>query len=559
MGTTYEVGANIRLDADKALAGLARVSGAVGRVSGHFDRLSGLVGRIAAVGGTLGAALSFERVVTTAKDHFKMLERISRLTNVTTREADAMVDVFQSVGIQGEVAERVLLGMSRRASMMNMGMSMMQVQARGTRGLFQQLGVDVRKGVLPSLEKLSKLYKQGKVDVGQLGYAFGVPRQQALDLVKLLEKGPEHIRKTADEARKTAIGEEQMRMFQRMREAGIVASEAFQRMQIIVGAELFPVLAELMEGAAARIKEWMPAVRRFGEFLRDNLTQALGLVVKIGKVLLANYAIMKLTGVGILGHAARYGRWAMAAAPAGGAGARIASGLLGVGIGTPQGMAGLVPMLGSLARIGSIIGRFTAIGAVLTFAIYAFKVIKENTLGIRDTLLQWWERMKAHAAVIAKLFEPVMKAFGGDGTIGQFFSVLVVSVIEGLTKSVEGLMLLITTLTLFFKDAFSGARGYAKAMLHPIDALGDAAIEAAKMQREAVAKQRADTLAQRARTIPGERGGTNFNFPNARFDITQKFEEGFDPDRIAVAFANDLAALGERKLQSGFAPLYAVR
>jgi glycine/D-amino acid oxidase-like deaminating enzyme len=48
------------------------------------------------------------------------------------------------------------------------------------------------------------------------------------------------------------------------------------------------------------------------------------------------------------------------------------------------------------------------------------------------------------------------------------------------------------------------------------------------------------------------------NFPNARFDITQKFAEGFDPDRIALAFTQDLAALGERRLSSGFQPVYAM-
>lgn len=48
---------------------------------------------------------------------------------------------------------------------------------------------------------------------------------------------------------------------------------------------------------------------------------------------------------------------------------------------------------------------------------------------------------------------------------------------------------------------------------------------------------------------------TNFN--NNKFDIKQAFAEGFDPDRIAVAFANDLATLGERRQQaaSGLVPL----
>lgn len=49
------------------------------------------------------------------------------------------------------------------------------------------------------------------------------------------------------------------------------------------------------------------------------------------------------------------------------------------------------------------------------------------------------------------------------------------------------------------------------------------------------------------------------DFRNSRFDITQKFEEGFDPDRIAVAFADDLGKLGEKRLQSGFEPLFGIR
>lgn len=56
-----------------------------------------------------------------------------------------------------------------------------------------------------------------------------------------------------------------------------------------------------------------------------------------------------------------------------------------------------------------------------------------------------------------------------------------------------------------------------------------------------------------------EVGRTSFDFRNSNFNIKQAFAEGFDPDRIAVAFANDLASLGERALQSGFAPLFAVR
>lgn len=50
-----------------------------------------------------------------------------------------------------------------------------------------------------------------------------------------------------------------------------------------------------------------------------------------------------------------------------------------------------------------------------------------------------------------------------------------------------------------------------------------------------------------------------FDFRGSKFDITQNFAEGFDPDRIAVTMANDLSSMGEMKAQSGFAPLFSAR
>lgn len=49
---------------------------------------------------------------------------------------------------------------------------------------------------------------------------------------------------------------------------------------------------------------------------------------------------------------------------------------------------------------------------------------------------------------------------------------------------------------------------------------------------------------------------TNMDFRGSRFDITQKFQEGFDPDRIAAVFTKDLAGAAERRLSSGFQPIF---
>lgn len=49
------------------------------------------------------------------------------------------------------------------------------------------------------------------------------------------------------------------------------------------------------------------------------------------------------------------------------------------------------------------------------------------------------------------------------------------------------------------------------------------------------------------------------DFRGSRFDISQKFAEGFDPDRIAVAFAQDVGKVGTKRLQSAFEPAFGVR
>jgi hypothetical protein len=102
------------------------------------------------------------------------------------------------------------------------------------------------------------------------------------------------------------------------------------------------------------------------------------------------------------------------------------------------------------------------------------------------------------------------------------------------------------------------------AIAAPVDflkqAIADVEKEARFERQLRAAQQSAELAAQRRKiaTPPDREKPPNYDFRGSRFDITQKFAEGFDPDRIAVAFTNDLAALGERRLQSGFSPLFTV-
>jgi hypothetical protein len=49
---------------------------------------------------------------------------------------------------------------------------------------------------------------------------------------------------------------------------------------------------------------------------------------------------------------------------------------------------------------------------------------------------------------------------------------------------------------------------------------------------------------------------THNDFRFSRFDITQRFAEGFDPDRIATFFQRDIANAANQRLEGGFAPAF---
>ena len=90
----------------------------------------------------------------------------------------------------------------------------------------------------------------------------------------------------------------------------------------------------------------------------------------------------------------------------------------------------------------------------------------------------------------------------------------------------------------------------------------DALMSAAKQVLPALPveiRESPDALSGMMEKIKDAKVSMHMDFRGSRFDIKQQYAEGFDPDRIAVAFANDLATLGERRLQSGFSTLFGVR
>lgn len=74
-------------------------------------------------------------------------------------------------------------------------------------------------------------------------------------------------------------------------------------------------------------------------------------------------------------------------------------------------------------------------------------------------------------------------------------------------------------------------------------------------------QQNNQRAAAAGRGAPAARGGnhTHNDFRGSNFDITQKFAEGFDPDRIAAGFISDLESAATNRIQGGFEPLFSIR
>mgnify|MGYP000866036801 CR=1 FL=1 len=157
-----------------------------------------------------------------------------------------------------------------------------------------------------------------------------------------------------------------------------------------------------------------------------------------------------------------------------------------------------------------------------------------------------------------ELVQPLFDAFdftfgssGAGGTALDFFKMTLPLLLTGIMDTFSFIANLMQTVVRYVRamlDSPMRAKSFA-------DYFAEVRAESLK-RRDERTLQRYNEAQNSRRTVEGKADVIQ-NFPGARFDITQKFEEGFDPDRILTAFTNDLAALGERNVQSGFAPAYA--
>lgn len=251
--------------------------------------------------------------------------------------------------------------------------------------------------------------------------------------------------------------------------------------------------------------------------------------------------------------------------------------------------------LGMLAA-GVLPGLFAAISQV-TEAVGGlftglFDVVGTFLKEVGPTLKEFGEVLGSIFKMVGEVLAPIVELLGG--VLKAIFTVVatvlkpaikIVTTVFGALASVLRIVVDVFTWVIDqIKDLFgAGISAIGRAHAASLHAKTQAALStAAKAQAVTAARRRSQGLGgggfvsaaqQFGKETPGAlkkvarrkggggRGGriNNYDFRNSRFDIRQEFAEGFDPDRVAVAFSEDLADMSERKVQSSLSPLFAVR
>jgi len=603
-----------------------RITGALGKVvqgaqkaNSAFNSITTHLTAMIPLAGGLGAALSLKGIMDTTDEYLSKIKEVKNLTGASAAATDFMFSSARKAGVEYDDMQKIMFGLSRRASMLEQTMAMSNGKhLPGMAKKMAHLGVDISKGPIQAMLSMGKAVRSGKLGADDLMATFRVPPKAVNDFKEFVGGLG-----TADDLKKKIgagayVQDSDIDAFEEMESAQHRIRDAFNRIQVMVGLNLIPVLAKLTDQVAGKIEEWLPAAEAFGEFLADNFDRLLG----AAKAIMAVFAAKKVLNIvmavpGISGVLAGMGEKIMQT--------------FGAGL-----FAGMGPIGAAFGTLKLALVAFGPVLAVVTLAVLAlaavWRGITKNIEGVGDRFHEVVDEIIARFQIMG---DAIASMFGGDGGFGALLSdiadwvgmiaasginavltlfsatLLVIQaslatiseigdpfkfvavhlyefVKQWTTKVFDPLMELVKTLGMMIfdamrgnvagvllgaKEAFEIADAYRVAgpkldiggeIVNALGTYGDA-FTANMYKFEQAAQKRAseNKLAKiptkRGEDLLGKAQSNNFDFSGSKFDIKQNFAEGFDPDRIAVAFASDLAALGETKVSSGFSPLYAVR
>lgn len=518
------------------------------RIAGAFEGFQGVA---AAAGGIAGVWMVAETV--REVDHlYQSVMRVRDMTGMAADHAHAMFDMFELSGIAGESAERIITSMTRSAEKMSDGFGGVGTQALMVKQLLSSIGAKTGGGPEERILAMSKAAVAGKLNVDQLIRAFMVPRSQASQMMSMLKQGPEKLRAIQQDTLKGAdvIDDAALESYKTMLQTRRELKDAWGDLVGVFYKNLLPAVTAVLGGIKKGFDDVMPIAASIGKMLSAHMDTVVRLTKTYVALLIAAKTINMFSapedkmGMWKRGKSLWSGAMGFMTKRAGAAGTMdfFAAKAANPGIGM------FASVGGPLTRIlGSVVGRLGIIGAIVSVVVVAFEMLKNNTLGI--------------ASAFKKVFGGIWDAFGGAltkivGVLGLLWAAIrpIVMLVAGaLLIGLLGLAKVVEFVGVILNAVMEGIVAILNGiiwLLNKIPGVNIDMVGADNATKAAVAGKR-DT----------DKGTSTVNqdFRGSKFEITNNFPQGIDGGRVAVAFGDELARLGERRLDSGLRPLYSIR
>lgn len=228
------------------------------------------------------------------------------------------------------------------------------------------------------------------------------------------------------------------------------------------------------------------------------------------------------------------------------------------------------PLLGLLGQWGDTMGGMVAnmlpgLASGLSFLMEGIEALAAPVIAIgRDIFTTLQPSFAVLGSVVGSVFQsimtivrPALQIFGTG--LQEVWSIVGGPVRNAITGFVTFMTELLRGIAARLGRFGAGLQDIANSIgaVHGQPRAQTAQGQTAQTAAEAAAEAAAQAESRRPTTPAARAGHTTHNdFRHSRFDITQKFAEGFDPDRIAVGFVTDLERMSNARLTSGFSPLF---
>ena len=530
---------------EQAVSKLGSLATAATRVAHSFHGIFEIAGVLGGVAG----AFKIAETIRETDQLFQAVGRVKDMTGIAAERAHAIFDMFELSGIEMGGAERIMTSLVRLSGKMGESMSGTAGQSDRLHGIMRKLGVAVKAGPEDRLFAMSKAAVAGKLQINDLVSAFNIPRTQAAQMMTMLKQGPDHLRAIQKDTLAGAdlIDDRALESYRKMLQVRRELADAWGGIVGVLYKNLLPAVTVILQEMKKGFDEVMPIASAIGKTLSDHME----LVVRLTKTyltLLAASKVMNMATGTQMGVFARgkdlfgkgMGLMTSRVAKAG------AMDYFAAKAANPA--AGMFQMAGGplMRIISTVAGRLGIIGAVIAVVVVAFEMLRRNTLGIRDAFV--------------KTFKGIIETFVSIGTkliaiLGKLWDALkpVVMLVAGVLL---GALLLLAKVIGVVADVLemvvTALVGLVNAAIWALNQLPGVNIDYIDMEAAKKAKDSSPSTGEGTNT-------TYQDFRGSKFEITNNFPQNIDGGRVAVAFGDELARLGERRLESGLRPLYSYR